>query len=112
MNRIRREVVNGLLVLIISTLLSAAIAAFQIKFDILVLVLIVMAVAIAITGYVVLNSRSDILPQVKRANSRTQSRCAKEKMNGSNGAALLRDCCGTERGTFRDSQVRTMRSRP
>ena len=53
MNRIRREVVNGLLVLIISTSLSAAIAAFQIKFNILVWALIVMAVAIAVTGYVV-----------------------------------------------------------
>jgi len=53
MNPIRREVLNGLFVLVISTLLSAAIAAFEIKFNLQVWVLIVMAVAIAIGGYVV-----------------------------------------------------------
>jgi|SRR5208282_747609 len=52
MNPIRREVLNGLFVLVISTLLSAAIAAFEIKFNLQVWVLIVMAVAIAISGYV------------------------------------------------------------
>jgi hypothetical protein len=49
---IRREVLNGLFVIVLSTLLSAAIAAFQIKFNLQVWVLIVMAVAIAISGYV------------------------------------------------------------
>jgi hypothetical protein len=53
MNPIRREVLNGLFVIVLSTLLSAAIAAFQVKFDIQLWVWIVMAVAIAITGYVI-----------------------------------------------------------
>lgn len=53
MNPIRREVLNGLFVLVISTLLSAAIAAFEIKFNLEIWVLIVMAVAIAVSGYVV-----------------------------------------------------------
>jgi hypothetical protein len=53
MSPIRREVLNGLFVLVISTLLSAAIAAFEIKFNLQLWVLIVMAVAIAVGGYVV-----------------------------------------------------------
>src|SRR6266481_4594253 len=53
MNPIRREVLNGLFVLVISTLLSAAIAAFEIKFNLQVWALIVMAAAIAVSGYVV-----------------------------------------------------------
>jgi hypothetical protein len=50
---IRREVLNGLFVLVLSTLLSAGIAAFQIKFNLQVWVLIVMGVAIAVSGYVI-----------------------------------------------------------
>jgi hypothetical protein len=46
MNRIRREVLNGLFVLVLSTLLSAAVAAFQLKFNLQVWAFIVMGVAI------------------------------------------------------------------
>ena len=53
MNPIRREVLNGLFVLVISTLLSAAIAAFEIKFNLQVWLLIVIGVAVAASGYVV-----------------------------------------------------------
>ncbi len=49
MNPIRREVLNGLFVLVISTLLSAAIAAFEIKFNLQLWLLIVMAAAIAVS---------------------------------------------------------------
>src|SRR5271167_1568818 len=52
MNLIRREVLNGLFVLVISTLLSAAIAAFGIKFNLQVWLLIVIGVAVAVSGYV------------------------------------------------------------
>jgi hypothetical protein len=52
MNPIRRELLNGVFVLVLSTLLSAAIAAFELKFNLQVWVLIVMAVEIAIGGYV------------------------------------------------------------
>lgn len=53
MNPIRREVLNGLFVLVISTLLSAAIAAFEIKFNLQVWLLTLMGIAIAVGGYVV-----------------------------------------------------------
>jgi hypothetical protein len=52
MSPIRREVINGLFVIILSTLLSAAIAAFQVKFNLPVWTFIVMGVAIAVSGYV------------------------------------------------------------
>jgi hypothetical protein len=52
MNPIRREVLNGLFVLVISTLLSAAIAAFEIKFNLQVWLLIVIGVAVAVSAYV------------------------------------------------------------
>jgi hypothetical protein len=53
MNPIRRELLNGLFVLVLSTLLSAAIAAFQIKFNLQVWLLILVGSAIALGGYVV-----------------------------------------------------------
>jgi len=53
MNPIRREIINGLFVLVISTLLSAGFAAFQVKFDVQLLVWILLATAIAVSGYVV-----------------------------------------------------------
>ncbi len=53
MNPIRREVLNGLFVIVLSTLLSAAIAAFQVKFNLQVWTLLVMAAAIAVSGYVI-----------------------------------------------------------
>jgi len=53
MNRIRREVLNGLFVLVLSTMLSAAIAAFQIRFDLKLWVLIFIGVAVAAADMVV-----------------------------------------------------------
>jgi hypothetical protein len=53
MNPIRREVLNGLFVLVLSTLLSAAFAAFQVKFNLPVWTFIVMGIAIALSDYVV-----------------------------------------------------------
>jgi hypothetical protein len=53
MGPIRREVINGLLVLVLSTLLSAAIGAFGLKFNLQVWVLIIVAAAMAILGYIV-----------------------------------------------------------
>src|SRR5262249_7214435 len=53
MSPIRREVINGLLVLVLSTLLSAAIGAFGLKFNLQVWVLIIVAAAMAILGYIV-----------------------------------------------------------
>jgi membrane protein implicated in regulation of membrane protease activity len=53
MNPIRRELLNGLFVLIVGSLLSTGVAAFQVNFNVQLWVLIVLSVAVAITGYVV-----------------------------------------------------------
>src|SRR5215470_13172287 len=53
MNPLRREVLNGLFVLVLSTMLSATVAAFQIKFDLKLWLLIFIGIAIAASGYVV-----------------------------------------------------------
>ncbi len=53
MNPIRRELLNGLFVLVVASLLSAAFAAFQLKFDLQLWVWIVIGVAIA-TGFYVM----------------------------------------------------------
>ena len=53
MNPIRRELLNGLLVLVIASLLSVAFSAFQVSFNALLWVLILMGIAIAVGGYVV-----------------------------------------------------------
>jgi hypothetical protein len=53
MSPIRRELLNGLFALVLSTLLSAGFAAFQVKFDVQLLVWILLATAIAVAGYVV-----------------------------------------------------------
>jgi hypothetical protein len=52
MSPIRLEVLNGLFALVLSTLLSAAIATFQAKFNRQVWGSIVTGVAITVTGYV------------------------------------------------------------
>jgi hypothetical protein len=48
MNSIRRELLNGVFVLVVANLLSAAFAAFQISFNLQLWVLILMAMAIAV----------------------------------------------------------------
>src|SRR5271167_1505458 len=53
MNPVRRELLNGLLVLVVASLLSVAFSAFQVSFNALLWVLILMGIAIAIGGYVV-----------------------------------------------------------
>ena len=53
MNPIRRELLNGLFVLVVASLMSTGVAAFQIEFNLQLWTLIVMAVAIAVGGYVV-----------------------------------------------------------
>ena len=52
-NPIRRELLNGLLVLVIASLLSVAFSAFQVSFNAQLWVLILMGIAIAVTGYLV-----------------------------------------------------------
>ena len=52
MNPIRRELLNGLFVLVVASLMSAAFAAFQVNFNLQLWVWIVSGVAIAVSGYV------------------------------------------------------------
>jgi len=53
MSPIRRELLSGLFVLVVASLLSVAFAAFQVHFDVQLWVLILIGIAIAISGYVV-----------------------------------------------------------
>ena len=53
MNPIRRELLNGLFVLVVASLMSAAFAAFQVSFNLQLWVWIVIGVGIAVSGYVV-----------------------------------------------------------
>ena len=53
MNPIRRELLNGLFVLVVASLMSAAFEAFQVSFNVQLWVWIVIGVAIAVSGYVV-----------------------------------------------------------
>jgi hypothetical protein len=52
MNPIRRELLNGLLVLVVASLLSVAFSAFQVSFNAQLWVLILMGIAIAVGGYI------------------------------------------------------------
>jgi hypothetical protein len=51
-NSVRRELLNGLLVLVVASLLSVAFSAFQVSFNAQLWVLILMGLAIAVTGYI------------------------------------------------------------
>jgi hypothetical protein len=53
MNAIRRELLNGLLVLVVASLLSVVFSAFQVSFNPQLWVLILIGIAIAVTGYIV-----------------------------------------------------------
>jgi len=53
MNPIRRELLNGLMVLVVASLLSVAFAAFQVSFNALLWTLILLGVAVAVSGYLV-----------------------------------------------------------
>jgi hypothetical protein len=52
MKPIRRELLNGLFVLVLASLIHAAFEAFHLNFDVHLWALIVMGVAIAVSGYV------------------------------------------------------------
>jgi hypothetical protein len=52
MRPIRRELLNGLLVLVVASLLSVAFSAFQVSFNPLLWVLILIGIAIALGGYI------------------------------------------------------------
>jgi hypothetical protein len=53
MKPIRRELLNGLFVLVLASLIHAAFEAFHLNFNVILWALIVMGVAIAVSGYVV-----------------------------------------------------------
>src|SRR5215472_731759 len=53
MNPIKRELLNGLFVLVLASLMSGAFAAFHISFNVQLWVLILIGIGIAVSGYVV-----------------------------------------------------------
>ena len=65
MNPIRRELLNGLIVLVVASLLSVAFEAFQVSFDLQLWVLILTGIAIAVSGCLVLEF-------IRSANARAQ----------------------------------------
>jgi len=56
MKPIRRELLNGLFVLVLASLIHAAFEAFHLNFNIVLWALIVMGLAMAVSGYVVFES--------------------------------------------------------
>jgi hypothetical protein len=54
MSPLRRELLNGLSVLVVASLLSAAFAAFQVEVNLQLWVLIVAGIAMGVGGYVVI----------------------------------------------------------
>ena len=56
MKPIRRELLNGLFVLVVGALISTAFEAFHVNFNVVAWALIVMGLAIAVSGYVVFES--------------------------------------------------------
>ena len=65
MNPIRRELLNGLIVLVVASLMSVAFAAFQVSFDLQLWVLILTGIGIAVGCYLVLEF-------IRSANAREQ----------------------------------------
>jgi hypothetical protein len=53
MSPLRRELLNGVFVLVVASLMSAAFAAFQITFNVQLWVLILIGIGIAVSGYVI-----------------------------------------------------------
>jgi hypothetical protein len=70
MNPIRRELLNGVFVLVVASLLSAAFAAFQANFNVLLWVLIVMGMAMAVGGYAVFEFVLSNQAEIKRTEQR------------------------------------------
>ena len=52
MTPLRRELLNGVFVLVVASLMSAAFAAFQLSFNVQLWVLILIGLGIAASGYV------------------------------------------------------------
>jgi hypothetical protein len=53
MNPIRRELLNGVFVLVLASLMSAAFAAFQVSFNLQLWILILIGAGVAVGFYVV-----------------------------------------------------------
>ncbi|HEV2173576.1 MAG TPA: hypothetical protein VGR71_08415 [Nitrospira sp.] len=66
MNPIRRELLNGLIVLVVASLMSVAFAAFQVNLDLQLWALILTGIGIAVGGYLVLEF-------IRSANEREQA---------------------------------------
>ena len=103
MNPIKRELLNGLFVLVLASLMSAAFAAFQVTFNVQLWVLILIGIGIAVSGYVVfeitLRSMTAWVESTQRREEEWLTRVGKPArfelgMGGTGGVAGLR-CLST-----------------
>jgi hypothetical protein len=92
MRPVRRELLNGLLVLIVASLLSAAFAAFQINFNVQLWASILMGISIAVGGYIVfdfvLSAEQRETEWLKRIGTPARFEVGPE-LGGKGGQALL-----------------------
>jgi len=75
MRPVRRELLNGLFVLVLASLIHAAFEAFHLNFDVHLWALIMMGIAIAVSGYVVFESllSADTRDDATRHDPRVQA---------------------------------------
>jgi hypothetical protein len=76
MRPVRRELLNGLFVLVMASLMNTAVAAFQVNFNLQLWRLIVLGVAVAVTGYVVFEF---VLSAEERERTSAESTCRREE---------------------------------
>jgi hypothetical protein len=76
MKPVRRELLNGLFVLVVGALMSTAFEAFHVNFDGVVWALIVMGLAIAVSGYAVFES---VMSAEERDRATTESTRKREE---------------------------------
>jgi hypothetical protein len=95
MNPIRRELLNGLFVLVVASLMSTAVAAFQVSFNVLVWTSILSGIALAVGGYVVfefvLSANERENEWLKRVGNPARLELGMQGTAGTAGMAMLAD---------------------
>src|SRR6266436_1039871 len=96
MNPLRRELLNGLLVLVVASLLSVAFSAFQVSFNPLLWVLILIGIAIAVGGYILFEITLGVITSAEQRETEWLKRIGTParfevgpELGGRSGLALL-----------------------